>query len=168
VKVFLASALMLGCSSSAEPAGKPIVAGRSIGAVTLGMSYGEVEARLGKAEALPSSRVFFARYKSAGLEIVFTSPEANVLTPDAKVLGLTAVDFAGFSGTPRPGQRREDIEAQLGKATETIGKIDYWSSGVSVEWANGDRGEVAFKVGVFAPYTLAPKPPEMAPARSKS
>lgn len=174
-RVPLLAALLLAACTTEEDGGAPattidagattgarsIEPGVKIGVVTLGATYADVARVLGPASALPSSGLFFAQYKAEGLEVLFTSPKPSTLEDDAIVLGVTATSAAAFDGTPRPGQSRAEIEAVLGAPTETIGRVDYWSTGVSIEFSK----DVAFRIGVFAPYALSPKPPPMAAAR---
>jgi hypothetical protein len=137
-----------------------ITAGAGIGEVSLGMTYAELEARLGPLTS-PSqqARVVVGRYPDLGLEVVLTSPSELEVAADAVVIaaGVRAAPGVEVAGTPRPGQARATIEAALGPAPEAIGDLHYYEAGASVEY---DEAGVARAVGVFAPFTLAPTPAE--------
>jgi len=166
--------VLAACGSSApeEPAadaaagGRAIVAGERIGAIALGMRWDEVVDVLGLPPADPVVlvRLGHASWPAHDLEAVLTSPDDAVLAGDAVVIAIGATAPADFTGPSRPGLDRAAIEDALGAAPETYGGRDYYPDGVAIEYG---AGEVATRVGVVAPYTLAPEPPPMQPAQTR-
>jgi hypothetical protein len=142
--------------------GRPIVAGERVGAIALGMTWAEVRAALGAPMVPPIvlTRVGYVMWPQLGVEALFTSPLEMALADDAIVIGVAATAPADFAGAVRPGLARAAIEAAVGAPSESYGGRDYYAAGLAVEYS----AEVASKVAVVAPYTLAPAPPPMTPA----
>jgi len=165
VAVFVPLASLSSCGSSGSD---PVITpGAGIGEVTLGMSYQEVSALYGEmTNAIVDGRIAIGGYPDEGLDLILTSPEDFSLAPDAVVIAVGAKTVA-FAGCPRPGMRREEIEATLGEAPLKAGPIAYYLEGVSVKYGTGDDADTARAVGVFEPFTREPSPPPMQPAGSE-
>jgi hypothetical protein len=167
VPALLALALfgaLVSCGAN-EPA-QLITPGAGIGPVTIGMRYQEVSALYGQmTNAIVDGRIAVGGYPDQGLDLILTSPEDFSLTADAVVIAVGA-KTAAFGGFPRPGLTRAEIEAALGTAPLKAGPIDYYPAGVSVKYGTEGGADVAKAVGVFPPFTRAPSPPEMRPAKS--
>jgi len=165
IEVVALLAVLASCGKN-EP-GLAIEPGSGIGPVGLDMSYREVSALYGEmTNAIVDGRIAIGGYPDRGLDLVLISPEDFSLAPDAVVVAVGA-KTGGFSGCPRPGLSRAEIESELGEAPLKAGPIDYYLSGVSVKYGTGDDGDVARAVGVFEPFTREPSPPEMQPAGSQ-
>lgn len=151
------AAAVAGCGSDGAMAVRP---GVSVGAVAIGMRFGELERLYGPMpDALVNNRFVAGGYAERALDVILTSPEDSNLSLDAKVIAVGAKRGGRFDGTPRPGQTRAEIEAVLGAAPDSVGDFAYWPDGVSVAF---DPDGTARAVGVFAPYSRRPEPPEMA------
>jgi hypothetical protein len=160
---WIAAGLLLGAvACGSADGGLAIKPGLSVGAVTIGMRFAELSSLYGPMpDAVVNNRFVIGGYPERGLDMILTSPEDAALTPEAKVIAVGAragAKGATWSGTPRPGQTRAEIEAALGPAPDRVNAFEYWPEGVSVSFAPDGR---ALAVGVFAPYTRAPEPPEM-------
>ncbi len=142
-----------------------IIPGTRVGPITLGMTWTQVVAAVGAppTEPVVLVRVGYATWPALGLEALLTSPADTTLADDALVIGAAATAGTDLGGAARPGLTQVAIEAALGPAPEVYGGRAYYPAGVAVEY---DAGGLATRVAVFAPYTLAPEPPPMAPART--
>lgn len=148
--------LLAGCAAEAPP-GARIVPGVGVGDVALEMTLADVRAVAGEPQgALVSSRIGFARF-GEGLEIVFTSPEADRLTDDALVVGIGVSEGAAVEGDVIPGATRAAVEAALGPSPDVVESFAFYPAGLSVEY-DGDR---VLRVGVIAPYERRPDVPPM-------
>jgi len=169
---FLLGAALVSCGTDTGPTSQPptrpaIVPGVGIGRVSLGMRYRELAALYGEmGNAIVDGRVAIGGYPDQGLDIILTSPELSTLAPDAVVVAV-GVKTEAFSGFPRPGLARAEIESSLGPAPVKAGTIEYYASGVSVDYHAATDGDTAKAVGVFPPFSLAPTPPEMGPAKTQ-
>jgi hypothetical protein len=153
------------CTADAGPdaeAGRLIVAGERIDAIALGMTWAEVRAAVGAPTVPPIvlTRVGYVLWPELGLEALFTSPQEMALTDDAIVIGASATRPGDYRGPVQPGRTRAAIEAAIGAPAESYGGRAYYEAGLAIEYAS----DVAGKVAVVAPYTLAPAPPPMTPA----
>jgi hypothetical protein len=167
VSIWLPALLGALVSCGTDDAAPAITPGTSIGRLTIGMRYQEVSALYGEmANAIVDARIAIGGYPEQGLDMILISPEDATLSPDAVVIAVGAKTEA-FAGFPKPGLSRAEIESALGKAPIKAGTIDYYLSGVSVKYGTGSGGDVAKAVGVFAPFTHVPSPPEMQPAKSE-
>ncbi len=156
--------LALGCGErpgelAAAAAPLEIQPGRGIGPVRLGMRRAEVEASLGSAstESAALPRLALLTWEAHGLEVLFTSPVEGSVPADGIVIAVSTLRKEGFSGAVRPGLTRAEAIASLGPdALDWDGHV-HAPSGISLEL----RAGVVTRVGVSAPYTLAPLPPPM-------
>lgn len=140
-----------------------LVAGERVGPIALGMRWGDVVAAIGAppSEPIVLVRLGHARWPALGLEALVTSPDETTLTDDALVIGAGAFAGADLDGPVLPGDPRAGIETTLGAPPEQYGGRAYYPIGLAIEYDDGGR---ARRVGVMAPYTLAPEPPPMRPA----
>jgi len=147
----------LGCASPEAPAGPQLVPGERLGDVTLDMTYVQVVEVLGEPTgALVDSRIGFARFEG-DVEVVFTSPEADALTDDSRIIGIGLGTAGDYAGPALPGATRAEVEAALGPAPDSIESIDYYPHGISVEY----DGDTVFRVAVLPPYERRPDVPPM-------
>ncbi len=140
-----------------------LVAGERVGPIALGMRWGDVVAAIGAppSEPIVLVRLGHASWPALGLEALVTSPDEISLTDDALVIGAGAFAGADLDGPVLPGDPRAGIETTLGAPPEQYGGRAYYPIGLAIEYDDGGR---ARRVGVMAPYTLAPEPPPMRPA----
>jgi hypothetical protein len=147
---------------TAAPAAAPALSdrtirpGEGIGPLRLGMRYAEARAILGDGETIASQRLGFARYPSLGLELVLATPMADAVTPDSRVIAIGARGPGDWRGTPRPGDRREDVVRALG-TPDRVGERDFFAKGAAVQYASPDASD-AIAVAVFASWTERPTP----------
>lgn len=158
---FVLAAALAGCGGG--DSGLAIAPGSSIGAIRIGMRFADVAKVYGPMpDAVVNNRFVIGGYAERGLDVIMTSPEDAALTDDSKVIAVGAragAKGAKWSGTPRPGQSRAEIEAALGAAPDRVNDMEYWPDGVSVQFA---ADGTARAVGVFDAYSHRPEPPEMA------
>jgi hypothetical protein len=142
---------------------RQLVAGERVGPIALGMPWSEVVAAIGAPPTEPVMlvRVGHATWPALGLEALLTSPDEARLTDDALVIGAGATAGADLDGVALPGDPRAGIETSLGPPPEEYGGRVYYPAGLAIEYDETGR---ARRVGVVAPYTLAPVPPAMTPA----
>jgi hypothetical protein len=165
VKRAAAPLALVTCLAACAAPGEPLEVqpGAALGPLRLGMRFAELEPEWGAMpDALVDNRFAIGGYPERGLEVILTSPEDRVLGPEARVVALgvrTGAKAPPLSGTPRLGQPRAEIEAALGPAPDRAGDVHYWPAGVSVIFDGSDRAQA---IGLYAPYTRAPAPPEMA------
>ncbi len=143
---------------AAQPAlsDRTIRPGEGIGPLRLGMRYAEARAILGDGETIASQRLGFARYPALGLELVLTTPTADAVTPDSRVIAIGARGPGDWRGTPRPGDRREDVVRALG-TPDRVGERDFFAKGAAVQYASPDASD-AIAIAVFASWTERPTP----------
>lgn len=164
VVIVLQAVALTACGNEREetsPSTLEILPGNGIGAVRLGMTYGELSEAYGEMPApIVDDRVAIGGYPERGLDIILTSPQNTELTPDAIVIavGATAEGFVGF---PRPGLTREEVESSMGKAPIVVDTIEFYEAGVSVKYRTSTEGDVVKAVGVYPAFTHIPTPPEM-------
>ena len=166
IAALMAAGLLASCAGE-DGTDLSITPGAGIGEVQVGMTYAGLRATLGEPDSLSlQSRIALAGYDDFGIEVLFTTANNTEVTDDAVAIAVGARPTRGVAhrGCPRPGQSRAEIEAELGEAPEVVGAYHYYPVGVSVEY---DSDEVAFAVGVFAPYALAPEPPPMKKAGAR-
>ncbi|MBL8621094.1 MAG: hypothetical protein JNK64_07305 [Myxococcales bacterium] len=147
----------------ADPA-RLLIPGERVGPLVLGMTWADVLRAVGAppTEPVVLVRIGHATWPALGLEALLTSPSEATLTPDAVVIGAGATAGADLAGPVLPGDVRAAVVLALGPAPEAYGGRSYYPSGLAIEWDEADR---ARRVGVVAPYQLAPDPPPMQPAR---
>ncbi|MBZ0231967.1 MAG: hypothetical protein K8M05_06410, partial [Deltaproteobacteria bacterium] len=131
--------------------------------IALGMRWGDVVAAIGAPPSDPIVlvRLGHASWPALGLEALVTSPDEATLTDDALVIGAGATTAADLDGPVLPGDPRAGIETTLGPPPEQYAGRVYYPIGLAIEYDENGR---ARRVGVVAPYTLAPEPPPMRPA----
>lgn len=147
----------LGCAGPDAADGPRVVPGERLGDVTLDMTYAQVVDVLGEPTgALVNSRIGFARFDGE-VEVVFTSPEADALTDDSRIVGIGLGAAGDYTGPALPGATRAEVESALGPAPDSIESIDYYPEGLSVEY----DGDTVFRVAVIPPYERRPDVPAM-------
>ncbi|HUQ07388.1 MAG TPA: hypothetical protein VM261_33075 [Kofleriaceae bacterium] len=160
-----ALALAAACGDAGNDADprRQLVAGERVGPIALGMHWSEVVAAIGRppAEPLVLVRVGHATWPALGLEALVTSPDEASITDDAIIIGAGATPGADLDGPVLPGDPRAGIETSIGAPPEEYGGRVYYPAGLAIEYDDTGR---ARRVGVVAPYTLAPAPPPMQPA----
>jgi hypothetical protein len=134
------------------------VAGERAGPIALDMRWAEVVAAIGAppSEPVVLVRLGHATWPALGLEALLTSPDETRLTDDALVIGAGATLGADLEGVVLPGDPRAGVETSLGAPPEEYGGRVYYPAGLAIEYDEAGR---ARRVGVVAPYTLAPEPP---------
>lgn len=142
---------------------RALVPGERVGPIALGMTWAEVVQAVGAppAEPVVLVRIGHVTWPALGLEALLTSPAEASLTADAIVIGAGATAGADVAGPAVPGELRAEVERALGPAPESYVGRTYYPSGLAIEWDDAGR---ARRVGVVAPYQLAPEPPPMQPA----
>jgi hypothetical protein len=168
--VLVLGAMLVLAACSDAPAVDPrrqLVAGERVGPIVLDMRWADVVAAIGPppAEPVVLVRVGHATWPALGLEALVTSPDEARITDDAVVIGAGATVGADLEGLVLPGDARIGIETSLGAPPEEYGGRVYYPSGLAIEY---DESAHARRVGVVAPYVLAPEPPPMAPASGGS
>jgi hypothetical protein len=164
----LTLALVAGAAAACgdDPAPDPrrqLVAGERVGPIALDMRWADVVAAIGAppSEPVVLVRIGHATWPALGLEALLTSPDEAALTDDAIVIGAGATAGADLDGVALPGDPRAGIETSLGPPPEEYGGRVYYPVGLAIEYDETGR---ARRVGVVAPYTLAPEPPPMTPS----
>jgi hypothetical protein len=142
-----------------------IVPGEGIGVAKIGMTYADLEALIGK-PATPSGfmRMFMATYPDERIEVVFSSPNNEELTPDSTIVAVGTVSGGSFTGPVVPGQTAIQIESALGVPPDRADGFGFYPEGISIEYAPDGSAK---RIGVYVPYTLALTPPEMQPAKTR-
>jgi hypothetical protein len=163
--VVLAFAFSAACGASTSDGdpSRQLVAGERAGPIVLGMRWSDVLAVIGPPPSDPVVlvRIGHAAWPALGLEALVTSPDEARVTNDALVIGAGATIGADLEGAVLPGDSRIGVETSMGAPPEEYGGRVYYPAGLAVEY---DEGARARRVGVVAPYTLAPVPPPMTPA----
>ena len=142
-----------------------IVPGESIGPAKLGMTYSELE-KVMATPATPSGfmRMFMVQYPDERIEVVFSSPANDELTPDSIIVAVGTLPGGEFTGPIVPGQSATEVTGALGEPPDYADGFGFYPAGISVEY---DADGSAKRIGVYEPYTLALTPPEMLPAKSR-
>lgn len=112
---WLVCVALAACDGSAPK----VVPGERIGDIALGTSWGSVRAQLGDPPNTPTmlGGLGYATWTS-GFDVLFASPDPNVLTDDAVVIGIAT--------------KHDDI-ARFGAPDESYAGADYYASGMATE-----------------------------------
>lgn len=135
-----------------------IEAGASIGPVSIGDRWVDIAEALEGARPLAFNRLGLVAVPAMGLEVVLASSMNSMVSDDAYVIGVGALDGGTFEGPITPGASESELLEALGEPDFEAGGVRFYTEGLSVEL--GDDGTVS-KVAVIEPFTVDETAPRM-------
>lgn len=135
-----------------------IRAGESIGPVSVGDRWADIASELEGARPLAFNRLGLVAVPRMGLEVVLASSLDSMVSDDAYVIGVGALDGGAFAGPITPGATESEVLEALGEPDFIAGGVRFYTEGLSVELA--EDGTVA-KVAVIEPFTIDEAAPRM-------
>lgn len=132
--------------------------GEGIGPVNVGDRWSDIVGVLDGARPVAFNRLGLVAVPRMGLEVVLASSMDSMVSDDAYVMGIGALDGGTFEGPIEPGATEAELLESLGEADFEAGGVRFYTEGLSVEL--GEDGTVS-KVAVIAPFTIDETAPRM-------